>query len=259
MKARLENENEDDAQAPSFPSLREFCLTHQEIVEPLLVFCTHGIGMRDTRCCSMTLRLFVSLVPEFHHGPGHVPKKRAQSPQGRHVAHTTSVSAETASAIREYISTEVLKACITSFHDPYFVEVQKELASLIGSIVVFYGLVTTTPKDVLLSLPEVNPAELERLSAYMAKPGSHTRQQRAIVLELLKDLKGVSIAEMGKLPKSSGFSSGSRSKKPTRSKMAQGFMSAPSASDARGEGAAQAEGSRATPDALEGVSNLFES
>ncbi|KAF4976626.1 hypothetical protein FZEAL_6740 [Fusarium zealandicum] len=251
---------EDEAEPgpeSNYPTLRRFCLTHQEVVEPLLMFCTHGIRMRDTRCCSMILRLFISLVPEFHLVDGQVPKSVVQSPMDGQVAGDKfPIPPSISSAIREYISLDVLKACLTSFHEPYFVELQKELAALIAAIVVYYSPITSTPRDVLLSLPNVDPVNLDRLSAYMAKPGSHTRQQRALILDLLKDLKGVSVSEMGKLPKSSGFG-GSRSKRSNRSKMAQQFMSEPqSESGATRSGVTVAR--KTTPDALESVSNLFE-
>jgi len=97
------------------------------------------------------------------------------------------------------------------------------------------------------------------LSEYMTRPGSHMRQQRAIVMELLKDLKGVSVSEMGKLAKSAGFGGTSRGKRHNRSKMAQGFMNeGPPAESGATRGSGMAGGRRATPDALEGVSNLFE-
>lgn len=235
----------------------------QEIVEPLLLFCTHGIRMRDTRCCGMVLRLFISLVPEFQSVQSQGQSRSAPNVHdGRTSSNhtdTTPVPAEIASVIREYIAQDVLKACLTSFHEPYFVEVQKELASLVATIVTYYGLITATPREVLLSLPNVNPVELDRLTPYMSKPGSHTRQQRAIVLELLKDLKGVSVSEMGKLAKTAGFGGSSRNKRGNRSKMAQGFMNASSEAEGgitRGNGVPGAR--RTTPDALEGVSNLFE-
>ncbi|KAF4345767.1 MSN5 (multicopy supressor) [Fusarium beomiforme] len=244
-------------QEKNYPSLRRFCLTHQEVVEPLLVFCTHGIRVRDTRCCTMILRLFISLVPEFHLVEGQLPKSVVQSPMEAHLATDKfPIPPAISSAIREYISLDVLKACITSFHEPYYVELQKDLAALIATIVVYYSPITSTPRDVLLSLPNVNIADLDRLSTYMAKPGAHTRQQRALVLDLLKDLKGVSVSEMGKLPKSSGFGGSSR-KRSNRSKMAQQFMSdQQSGQDSTRSGMNVAR--RATPDALEGVSNLFE-
>lgn len=212
----------------------------------------------------MILRLFISLVPEFHSTPGQGSKRsQAQQLPDGHGANVSAdlspIPPEIASAVREYISSDVMRACVTSFHEPYFVDVQKELASLIATIVVYYSTITSTPTDVLLALPNVNPRELERLNAYMAKPGSHTRQQRAIVLEFLKDLKGVSVSEMGKLNKSAGLDSSGRPKRSNRSKMAQGFMtSAPAASDAAGRKRGEAAGDRATPDGLEGISNLFE-
>ncbi|CAG9991321.1 unnamed protein product [Clonostachys byssicola] len=246
----------DEHGAPQrpFPSLRKFCLMHQEIVEPLLVFCCHGIRVRDSRCCSMVLRLFISIIPEFSLDPSAASRRHGSTevPNGSNLF---PVPPEIATAIREYISTEALQACITSFHEPYFVDLQKELASLIAAIVVYYSPITDTPRNVLLSLPNVNPRDLDRLGEYIPKPASHTRQQRAIVLEMLKELKGVSVSEMGKLPKSSGISSSSRNKKSQRTKMAQAFMSDPreagSTSTANG-------GRGTTPDALEGVSNLFE-
>ncbi|KAM5372907.1 hypothetical protein ACJZ2D_007244 [Fusarium nematophilum] len=242
----------------NYPTLRRFCLLHREVVEPLLVFCTHGIRMRDSRCCSMVLRLFISLVPEFHLVDGQLPKAVLQSPlDGQIAGDKFPIPPTISSAIREYISTDVLKACITSFHEPYFVELQKELAALMAAIVVYYSPITSTPRDVLLSLPNVNPADLDRLSAYMAKPGSHTRQQRALVMDVLKDLKGVSVSEMGKLPKSSGFGSSGR-KRGHRSKMAQQFMSDPTQSGPGATRSGMSAARKTTPDGLEGVSNLFE-
>ncbi|KAM3451289.1 hypothetical protein MY3296_005433 [Beauveria thailandica] len=246
-----------------YPSLRRFCLLHQEIVEPLLVFCAHGIRMRDTRCCGMVLRLLISLVPEFQ------ARDAAQKPQpdsAAGLADSSSVPTEIASAIREYLSSDVLRACLTSFHEPYFVEVQKELASLIATVYVHYSPATMTPHNLLTSLPNVEAGELELLKPYMAKPGSHSRQQRAIVLELLRDLKGVSVSEMGKLAKSAGLQgvsdgAGGRVKKAGgRSKMAQSFMTEPPAQQTNGATRVEqvAGGRRATPDALDGVSNLFD-
>jgi exportin-5 len=236
--------------APKYPTLRKFCLMNQQIAEPLLVFCAHGIRMKDTRCCNMILRLFVSLVPEFGSDP--TGSKKMTLPD----VDDSPVPPEIASAIREFISTEVLQACITSFHDPYFVDLQKDLASLIASIIVHYGPLTSTPRNVILSLPNVKESDLERLGAYTAKPGSHTRQQRSIVLDMLKDLKGVSVAEMGKMAKSTGFSNSSRGKKPTRSKMAQAFMEA--APNEQGGNPINTQQRGGTPDALEGILGLFD-
>ncbi|EGX96581.1 Armadillo-type fold domain containing protein [Cordyceps militaris CM01] len=263
LQARAQKVNGVEIAPPTehFPSLRRFCLLHQEIVEPLLVFCAHGIRMRDTRCCGMVLRLLISLVPEFQ------PNTTASKPQpdgSLAPADPSSIPAEIASAIREYLSSDVLRACLTSFHEPYFVEVQKELASLIAAVYVHYSPVTMTPHNLLTSLPNVEAGELELLKPYMVKPGAHSRQQRAVVLELLRDLKGVSVSEMGKLAKSAGLpstaASGRVKRAGGRSKMAQSFMTEPVAQN---NGTTRMEqvagGRRATPDdALDGVSNLFD-
>lgn len=205
----------------------------------------------------MILRLFISLIPEFSLSP---KKTAPQEGDDGHLVpvDSTAIPQEIATAIREFISTEVLQACVTSFHEPYFVDLQKELASLIGAIVVYYSPITLTPRNVLLSLPNVKPDDLDRLSVYMQKPGSHTRQQRAIVLDMLKDLKGVSVSEMGKLSKSNGFGSQGRSKKIHRTRMAEAFMTEPTNSGAEAPRTGANQGGRATPDALEGVSNLFD-
>ncbi|RYP30079.1 hypothetical protein DL767_006430 [Monosporascus sp. MG133] len=242
-----------DEAAQSYPTLRKFCLMHSSIVEPLLMFCTHVIRMRDSRCCGVMIRVFRSIVPDFAvseetmTGESDAPNKSN--------ADAVPIPAATASVIREYVSSDVIKACITSIHEPYFVELQRELASLIATIVVSYSPFTMTPRDVLLSLPNINPAEVDNKMQFMLRKESSSRQQRAAVLDLLRDLKGVSISEMGKLSKGVGHAAKAQSgKRPTRSKMAQQFMTAPPP-------ATTAPG--ATTDAnadsnLDGLANLFQ-
>ena len=133
--------------------------------------------MRDTRACSLIAKVLRSIVPEFA-GDGLVKPD-----------------------VREFISTEVLKACITSLHDPYFVELQKDFAQLIASILVSYTPRTEMPKQILLSLPEMAPDKLDRAIRHLFKAHQNTRQQRAIVLDLLEGFRGIAIHEQGKLPK----------------------------------------------------------
>jgi exportin-5 len=97
----------------------------------------------------------------------------------------------------------------------------------------------------------------------MAKPGSRTRVQRDVVLELLKDVKGVSISEMGKLPnRAAGMGSasggGSGHAKPARSKMAQEFMTPSNRPGAAGGIGGGSKAGGANDEALDGLSNLFE-
>jgi len=130
-------------QPRKYPSLRKFCLMQSTIVEPLLLFCTHAIRMRDTRCCSIILRVFRSIVPDFYLAESLSPKAIPQDgleagpPNRDPHLDTTPISPEAATAIREYIASDVLRACISSFHEPYFVDLQKDLASLIAAILVY--------------------------------------------------------------------------------------------------------------------------
>lgn len=132
--------------------------------------------MRDTRCCSIITRVIRSLLQDFA-PPNDTP---------------------TTATIREFISSEVLKACITSVHEPYFVDMQKDLASLIASIWVLYGSSSPTPRTVILSLPGIDPQRVAYAENALLRSSS-ARQQRALILELLEGLRGVSIAEQGKI------------------------------------------------------------
>ncbi|KAK0648803.1 armadillo-type protein [Cercophora newfieldiana] len=230
------------AEVKTQPSLRKFCLMNSSIVVPLLLFCSHAIRMHDGRCCGVVLRVFRSIVPEF--SPQESPKRDGTLSDG------FPIPEGTAQEIREFISTEVLKAAISSLHDPYFVESQKDLGSLIASILVSYCQVTPTPRTILCSLPNIRQQDVDQTIEYVTRHGLPSRQQRAAVLDLLKDLKGVSISEMGKLSKSLGVG-GRSSKKAGRSKMAQEFMTVVETT-----GTATGAPRKTTPD-LEGVAGMF--
>jgi exportin-5 len=176
--------------------MRKFCLTSSTILEPLLLFCTHAIRMRDGRCCGVVLRVFRSIIPDFA------------------ASHDSPLS----SSIREFISTEVLKACISSLNEPYFVDLQKDLAQLIASILIYYSPVTDTPRHILLSLPGIQATSVDKCIDYIMRQGMQQRQQRALVLDLLRDLKGISISEQGRITKSASVV------RKERSKMQQEFM-----------------------------------
>ena len=148
--------------------------------------------MRDTRACSYIARVLRSIVPEFS-GDGPVEPD-----------------------VREFVSTEVLKACITSLHDPYFVELQKDFAGLIASIIISYTPRTETPRQILLSLPGISTDKVDRATRHLLKAQTNSRQQRAIVLDLLEGFRGVAIHEQGKLPKADP--------KKARSKLQEKYM-----------------------------------
>lgn len=184
--------------AKKWPTMRRFCLTESSILESLILFSTHAIRMHDTRCCGVVLRVFRSLIPEF--------------------ANVRGVDNQTSAPIREFISTEVLQAAITSLHEPYFVDLQKDLAQLIAAILISYCPMTGTPKQVLMSLPGLQESAVDKCIDYVGRMGMQQRQQRAIVLDLLRDLKGVSISEQGRISESAAVV------RKERSKMQQEFM-----------------------------------
>jgi len=248
------------------PSLRKFCLMQLSIVEPLLLFCAHAIRMHDGRCCAVVLRVFRSIIPEFNdteRAAGADVKDAAGGGAAGATDPAVMIPPATATAIREFISSDVLKACITSLHEPYFVDLHRDLGSLIGCILVYYCPLTPTPRDVLISLPDIKQQDVDMTIEYISRPGLNTRQQRALVLDLLKDLKGVSISEMGKLNKTAGLKaeSGRPGRRSGRTKLAQQFMTeqrtVPMTTD-QGRDAAPLPPpvTRQSPD-LEGVAGLF--
>ncbi|KAI0389345.1 ARM repeat-containing protein [Xylariaceae sp. FL0594] len=240
-----------------YPSLRNFCLMHSSIAVPLLIFCTHVIRIRDSRCCGIMLRILKTIVPEFGPSVPQLPGLVGAERAGGDKRQGPRVPDATAAAIREYISTEIVTACVTSLHEPYFVELQKDLAALVATIVVNYSHISTTARDVLLSLPGMRADDVDKGIEFMRS--SNPRAQRSVMLELLRDLKGVSISEMGKMSKSVGLApSRARSRKTTRSKMAQKFMTAPEPASRGVTGGGTETTTNGDPDVTDGLAGLFE-
>jgi exportin-5 len=218
-----------------------------EIAEPLLLFCMHTISMRDNRCCGVALRVFRNIVPEFYcdgdqtdMGPAmHVVKHDRNDP--------FRISNETAHAIREFVSSGVLQACIGSLRDPHFVDSQKDIASLIATILTNYSPHTATPRTELQKIEGVSVADVEQLIDWVCRPGLDTRSQRGIVLEFFRDMKGVSVSQLGTLNPTD--------RKPAvkHTKMAQMFMQTPDAPAPRPE---EIGGRQTTPD-MQGVADMF--
>ncbi|KAI5919723.1 armadillo-type protein [Camillea tinctor] len=260
--APLNASPEEKEEAQRYPSLRKFCLMHYSIVEPLLVFCTHIIRVRDSRCCGIMLRVFRSIIPDFAIAEPLSPQSMEGdvAPETKPSVNSTSIPPHTAQVIREYVSSDVIKACITSINEPYFVDLQKDLASLIATIVVSYCRLTSTARDVLVSLPNMKADEVDRSIEYMSRSGTSSRGQRGTILELLRELKGVSVSEMGKLSKSIGLPSTQHSsKRPNRSKMAQKFMTAPAPTNGGSMDQSVTNGQGDGTEGLDGVASLFDS
>lgn len=194
--------------------MRFYIISTPAVLKPIILFCTHALRVRDTRACGIVTRVMRSLIPEF--------------------SSDSAVDAE----VREFISTEVLKACITSLHEPYFVDLQRDLAQLIASIVSLYSRKTEMPRQILLSLPGIPAEKVDQAIQKLVKT-QNSRHQRALVLDLLEGLRGVSISEQGKIAKSDP--------KKIRSALQQRYMSID----------VQQQGDRdETPD-LGGVAEMF--
>lgn len=199
-------------------STREFVLQTPLVLKPLILFCTHALLMHDTRACSLIAKVLRTIIGDF--------------------AGDTALDSD----VREFISTEVLKACVTSLNDPYFVDMQKEFAHLIASILVTYSPRTETPKQVLLSLPDMTHEKVDRAVRHLLRANNNPKQQRAIILDFLKGFRGVGIHEQGKLPKTDPNK--------LRSHMQQRYMTAEM------EGMEIKEGRDDGPD-LGGVAEMF--
>lgn len=178
-------------------SLREFVLSNRVIMEPLLLFCSHAVSYRDTKCSTTIIVTLQKLVPAF--------------------STETYLSGVEAQAVRDFISTQSLRSAITSLHDGYFADNQTNLAILIALIWISYGLPshvpatttesaytrpawTTQPQDVLLSVPGLDRRLIEQSAHKLAElglSGSH-RRMRAVILTLLDGLRGIRVSELGK-------------------------------------------------------------
>jgi len=147
-----------------------FILATPQILEPLLLFCRNALRIHDTRCCALTIRCLRNSIPSLR-------------PQG--------------AAVRAFLCHEVLQSAITSLHDPYFVDVQKDLAALIAQIVV---LDDPRPRELILCLPGLAD-QPDRVDRYIAKLRScaSEKQARSLVLDLLSSVRGVSIHELGRM------------------------------------------------------------
>jgi exportin-5 len=101
------------------------------------------------------------------------------------------------SPVRTFIAEDLLKAAIMSLHEPYFVDLQKDLATLIVHIIL---LDSDTAAMVISSLPGL-AQQPEKVSTAIERVRSCTsdRVGRALVLELLEQIRGVSIYEMGRI------------------------------------------------------------
>lgn len=180
-------------------TMRDFILSNAQILEPLLLFCTHALSFHDTKTCPTVVRAVRSLVQPF--------------------ATAACSNSPIATGIREYVSHDLMRAAITALHDGHFVDYQRDIANLIATIWIAYGLptqmpatddeaahqrppLTDTPKRVLLSLPNMTEERVDEAATRLMEEGGlagNPKHQRAVVLGLLEALRGVRLSELGKI------------------------------------------------------------
>ncbi|KAJ6258911.1 Exportin-5 [Drechslerella dactyloides] len=164
------SQSEPSAATKREGQMREFILSCDNILEPLILFCTHVLGMRDSRCCGIIIRVFRSILDEFVTRPG----------------------------LREFICREVFMAAINSFNNDYFVEIQKDLAGLIAQIYTLYSPSTDQPRQLLLTVPGVTEQKVNTFHRRVMGV-LNARVQRSLMMDLLGDVRGVPLSEKGKV------------------------------------------------------------
>lgn len=219
--------------APNQQLIRDFVLSTPEVFKSLILFCTHTLQMHDNRCCSTITKVLRSIISSF-------------------IIPDSALHAE----VREFISTDVLKAAIISLHDPYFVDTQTDLAQLIASIIKRYSPLTDTPRQVFLQLPGLEHNNVDEAIHRICKDAS-SRVQRAVILKLLENLRGVTISEQGRIVKAK-TANGVDSRKPARSSLVERYASADAGKEVGldGSGAITVVKKENSPD-LNGVADMF--
>ncbi|KAF2868934.1 armadillo-type protein [Massariosphaeria phaeospora] len=171
LDATYEYARQDDPSRQEEPPMCEFVLSATEVLEPIFVFCDSTIRTRDTRSVVLVARQLRLLLPLF----------KDNAP------------------IRDFFCNHILKSAILSLHDPYFIDCQKDLATLIAGII---HLDEQVPRSILLGLPGMGDASrvdrrLEKLKH--ANDRGDERQQRSLVLDMLSSVRGMSIHEQGQI------------------------------------------------------------
>ncbi|KAF2846049.1 ARM repeat-containing protein, partial [Plenodomus tracheiphilus IPT5] len=187
LDSRQEFARQDDGprREPNAPPMHTFILSTPSVLEPILLFCTSTLRVRDTRSVITTIRVLRSLLPQI------------KSP----------------SPIRSYFCNDILKSCISSLHEPYFVDCQKDLASMIAGII---HLDDAIPRGIILSLPGMeDEGRVDRRLQKLRNGARDERSQRGVVLDLLQGVRGVGIHEQGRMLRRDGGG---------RTKLMEGYM-----------------------------------
>lgn len=157
-----------DADHPD-AKMDKFIMTSPEILEPIFALLNSGLRFRDTRTVQKVIDCIRIIMPHF----------REPSP-----AH-------------DFLCSEVLRNAIHSFHEPFFVDSQRDLLKLITELIRFGG---TIQQQIILSLTglEMDREKAQKMIEQIYGE-SNDKKSRALVWELLSSIRGVSIHEMGKI------------------------------------------------------------
>ncbi|KAF1988177.1 hypothetical protein K402DRAFT_329073 [Aulographum hederae CBS 113979] len=153
---------------PHMRELSEFVVTTPVMLQPVLALVKNAIGMRDIRCCKNAVR---TLIDSFRHLK---ILKRA------------------------FLCDDVLKVAITSLHDDYFADVQRDLAILISMIIALDDPVT---RALILTIEGIDDdrARVNDLFQQIVNSSRDPRRGRDLTLELLRSVRGRSLQEQGRI------------------------------------------------------------
>lgn len=180
--------------------MSSYIMSNSKVLPPLLLFYTHALSFKDTKSCTTVVLTLRSLVLELLSRSFTIER----------------LDDETAAAVREFLSTETLKAAITSLNDGYFAEQQRDIAALIATIWSSFGLPTHVPatetdpaydrppfttaaRDIILSLPGLTEERVDAAAKQLIPVRGHHRHERALILGLLEGFRGVRLSELGKI------------------------------------------------------------
>jgi len=171
QRREIDNPSREEGHESNHPDakMNQFILTSPAILEPIFALLNSALRIRDTRTVTRTVDIIRIILPKF----------REPSP-----AH-------------DFLCSEVLRNAILSFHEPFFVDSQRDLLKLISEIIRFDG---TIPQQIILSLTGLE-MDREKANRAIAAIRSEANEKRAkgFVWELLSSIRGVSIHEMGKI------------------------------------------------------------
>ena len=167
--------------------LREVVFSDATALSSIVTFCAHVIRMRCVSCKHVA-DMFRFLLPEM------------DRPQD------IGMPDHVVTELREFLCSDLLRAVLNSFHEPYFAGLdmaQSTFAALIAAIIYHLQRFTQTPREVLLSLSGMSRSEVDQ-ALNKIRTTKNQKDRNGVVIKLLKKLQGVSIHEMGRIVAKTG-------------------------------------------------------